>query len=219
VVRKRAYGQYCGFARALELVGERWALLVVRDLLVSAKRFSDLQRSLPGIPSNILTARLKEMEAAGIVQRRILPRPSGAIVYELTETGAALRPTVYALGRWGATMLGDPRPNEVLTPESLVTALYTTFQSKAAKGMTVSYELRFGPITIHARVKNGVLAAAEGALPGADAVIEAGSAFRALLAGEIEPRNAIKAGGVRMIRGSRSLLDTFTDLFRIQACA
>jgi DNA-binding HxlR family transcriptional regulator len=216
-LRKKAYGQYCGFARALELVGERWALLVVRDLLVGAKRFSDLQRSLPGIPTNILTARLKEMEAAGVVRRRLLPRPSAGVVYELTEMGSGLKPAVYALGRWGATLLGDPRPTEIVTPETLVTALHTTFQPKAAKGVTVSYELRFGPVTIHARVKNGVLTAAEGALPAADAIVEPGPAFRALLAREVTPREALTRGDVRMVRGSRSLLDTLTELFRIEA--
>ncbi|HEV2643341.1 MAG TPA: helix-turn-helix domain-containing protein, partial [Candidatus Elarobacter sp.] len=83
----RAYGQYCGFARALEVVGERWALLVVRDLLVGPKRFTDLLNGLPGIPSNILTARLKELENAGVARRRVLPRPARAVVYELTEYG------------------------------------------------------------------------------------------------------------------------------------
>ncbi|HEU5481442.1 MAG TPA: helix-turn-helix domain-containing protein, partial [Candidatus Tumulicola sp.] len=129
---KRTYGQYCGFARALELVGERWALMIVRDLLVEPKRFSDLQRGLPGIPTNILTARLKELEQSDIVRRRLLPRPSGAVVYELTETGRGLEAPVHALGAWGAKLLGDPRSHEIVTPDSLVTALRTTFQPAAA---------------------------------------------------------------------------------------
>src|ERR1700730_1429389 len=84
-VSGRTYGQYCGFARALEVVGERWALLVIRDLTVGPRRFTDLRRELPGIPTNILAARLKELELAGVVRRRILPRPAVAVVYELTE--------------------------------------------------------------------------------------------------------------------------------------
>ena len=95
----RAYGQFCGFSRALEVVGERWALLIIRDLLVQPKRFTDLRRGLPGIPTNILTARLKELEAAGIVERRLLPRPDGSVVYELTAYGAELEEVVDALGR------------------------------------------------------------------------------------------------------------------------
>ncbi len=86
-MKARVYGQYCGFSRALEVVGERWALLVVRDLLVGPKRFTDLLRGLAGIPTNVLTARLKELEHAGIVRRRVLPRPARAVVYELTEYG------------------------------------------------------------------------------------------------------------------------------------
>src|ERR1700737_2507239 len=98
----RAYGQYCGLARALEIVGERWAILVIRDLLVGPRRFTDLHRGLPGIPTHILTARLKELEEAGVVRRRVLPRPANSIVYELTEYGHELEEALQALGRWGA---------------------------------------------------------------------------------------------------------------------
>ncbi|HEX8861639.1 MAG TPA: helix-turn-helix domain-containing protein, partial [Actinomycetes bacterium] len=82
---RRTYGQYCGLAHAMELVGERWALLVIRDLLPGPKRFTDLRNGLPRIPTNILSARLKELEASGVVQRRLLPRPQGSVVYELTD--------------------------------------------------------------------------------------------------------------------------------------
>src|SRR3981081_3351856 len=93
-VTKRAYGQFCGLARAVELLGERWALLVVRDLLVSPKRFTDLRRALPRIPTNVLSDRLRELEDAGVVHRRVLPRPAGSIVYELTEYGEQLEDIV-----------------------------------------------------------------------------------------------------------------------------
>src|ERR1700736_6026184 len=108
----RVYGQYCGFSRALEVVGERWALLIVRDLLVGPKRFTDLQRGLPGIPSNVLTTRLKEFEESGIVLRRVLPRPGRGVAYELTEYGAELEEIVVRLGQWGARAMGDPRADE-----------------------------------------------------------------------------------------------------------
>jgi DNA-binding HxlR family transcriptional regulator len=215
VVAQRVYGQYCGFARALELVGERWALMIVRDLLVGPKRFSDLQRGLPGIPTNILTARLKEMEQAGIVHRRLLPRPAGSVVYELTPDGMELEAAVYALGRWGAKRLGDPRDYETVTPDSLVMALRTTFQPKAAKGVTVSYELRAGDIVWHAKIKNGKLDADTGPLPGADAIIEAGPGLRVLMARELTPSEAVKAGLVKQLHGRRELLDLFVSLFAI----
>jgi DNA-binding HxlR family transcriptional regulator len=213
-VKPRAYGQYCGFARALEIVGERWALLVVRDLLVSPKRFTDLLRGLPGIPSNVLTARLKELEEAGVVRRRVLPRPARSVVYELTEHGLELEAVVFSLGRWGAKLLGDPRPDEVVTPDSLVTALRTTFRPGAARGLRAGYELRMGEITIHARIENDTVEVAQGALPGADLVIEAGPAIRALMSGEMSPAEAIAGGSVHLT-GDPELLTRFSEIFRI----
>jgi DNA-binding HxlR family transcriptional regulator len=210
---KRVYGQYCGFARALELVGERWALMVVRDLLVSPKRFRDLQRGLPGIPSNVLAARLKEMETAGIVERRLLPG-SSRVVYELTSTGVALEPTVIELGRWGVKLLGSPRHGEIMTVSALVTALRSTFQAKAAKNVTASYELRVGDMVLNARIARGRLAVAPTPLPEADLTIEVGPALRDLLAGEVSPRKALSSGLVR-IRGNRAHLERFVEFFRI----
>lgn len=210
----RAYGQYCGFARAVEVVGERWAFLVIRDLLVGPKRFTDLHRGLPGIPTNILTARLKEMEQAGVVRRRVLPRPSGSIIYELTEYGKELEEIVVQLGRWGAKTLGVPRPDETVTVDSMVMALRSTFRPEAARKLRVSYELRMGEIVIHARIENGKIAVAQGPLPDADLVIEAGPAIKALLAREMTPREALASKAVQ-ITGDRALLDRFVEVFRI----
>ncbi len=214
-MKTRVYGQYCGFARALEAVGERWALLVVRDLLIGAKRFTDLLRGLPGIPSNVLTARLKELEHAGIVQRRVLPRPARAVVYELTEYGLELEPVVVELGRWGAKNLGDPRPDETITVDSLITALRTTFHPGAARGFRAGYELRVGEIVLHARVDDGHVEVAEGALPDADLAIETGPGIRALMAGEVSPADAIENGIVR-VTGDPELLTRFAEIFRIE---
>jgi DNA-binding HxlR family transcriptional regulator len=214
-VKTRAYGQYCGFARALEVVGERWALLVIRDLLVGSKRFTDLLHGLPGIPSNVLTARLKELENAGVVRRRVLPRPARAVVYELTEYGLELEPVVLELGRWGAKNLGDPRSDETITLNSLVTALRTTFHTDAARGLRAGFELRVGEIALHARVDDGRVAVAEGALPGADLIIEAGPGIRALMAGELSPADAIRTGTVHVI-GNPELLTRFAEIFHIE---
>jgi DNA-binding HxlR family transcriptional regulator len=214
-VKTRAYGQYCGFARALEVVGERWALLVVRDLLVGAKRFTDLLHGLPGIPSNVLTARLKELEHAGVVRRRVLPRPARAVVYELTEYGSELEAVVVELGRWGAKNLGDPRPHETITVDSLITALRSTFRGEAARGLRAGYELRVGEIVLHARVDDGRVAVGAGALPGADLAIEAGPGIRALMAGELSPAAAVETGMVHLT-GDPELLTRFAQIFRIE---
>lgn len=214
MVSKRTYGQFCGFARAVEIVGERWAMLVIRDLLVGPKRFGELQRGLPKIPTNILTARLKELEAAGIVQRRAASRPGGGVLYELTPRGADLEAPVLALGRWGAKLLDAPRPDEVVTNDSMIMALRTTFQPQAAAGVHASYELRMGPVVIHARIDDGNLAVAEGSLPDADLVIEAGPALKAVMANEISPREALANKSVR-VSGDPALFDRFAQLFRI----
>jgi DNA-binding HxlR family transcriptional regulator len=188
--------------------------LVVRDLLVAPKRFTDLLRGLPGIPSNILTARLKELENAGVVRRRLLPRPARAVVYELTEYGSELEAVVVELGRWGAKNLGDPRPDETITVDSLVTALRTTFHPEAARGFQAGYELRVGEIVLHARVDDGRVDAAAGPLPDADLSIDAGPGIRALMAGELSPAAAIENGTVRL-RGKPQLLTRFAEIFRI----
>lgn len=212
---KRQYGQFCGLVRAVELVGERWALLIVRDLLVSPKRYTDLKRGLPRIPTNVLSARLKELETAGIVERRLRPRPDGSVEYALTEYGADLEDVVLAFGRWGARALGEPGPDEIVTADSLVMALRSTFLPDAARAETdATYEIRVGDVVVCARVEGGQLAAAPGEADGADLVVETGPAFRALLAGELTPDDAL-ADGLVAITGPKELLAAFTRSFRI----
>lgn len=215
VVSTRTYGQFCGFARALEIVGERWAMMIVRDLLVGPKRFGELQRGLAKIPTNILTARLKELEAAGVVQRRASPQPGGGVLYELTPRGTELEAPVLALGRWGAkNLLDEPRPDEIVTNDSMIMALRTTFQPQAANGTRASYELRMGPIVIHARVADGKVAVGAGPLPDADLVIEAGPALKSVMAREITPKEAIDRNVVQLM-GDPKLFERFAELFRI----
>jgi DNA-binding HxlR family transcriptional regulator len=210
----RAYGQYCGLARAVEILGERWGLLIIRDLLVGPKRFTDLERGLPGIPTSVLASRLKELEGSGVVRRRVLPRPDGSIVYELTEYGSELEDVVVRFGRWGAKSLGDPRRDEIVTTDSMVMALRSTFRAQAARGVQAGYELRLGEIVVSARVANGQVAVAAGPLPAADLVIEAGPGIKGLIAGEISADDAIEQGVVR-ITGEPELLTQFARMFHI----
>jgi DNA-binding HxlR family transcriptional regulator len=215
-MKARAYGQFCGLARALEIVGERWAVLIVRDLLVGPKRFTDLHRGLPKIPTNILAARLKEFEGAGVVRRRVLPRPASSVIYELTEYGAELEDVVIRLGRWGAKLLDMPRPEEIVTVDSLVMAMRSTFHPEAARGLHAGYELRVGDIVLHARVDDGKLKAAAGPLQAPDLVIEAGPAIKDLMSGTIGPAEAIENGSVHL-KGDAALLTRFAEIFRIEA--
>jgi len=212
---RRDYGQYCGLARALEIVGERWALLIVRDLLVGPKRYTDLHNGLPRVPTNVLATRLKELEQAGVVTRRVLPRPASGVVYELTERGRDLEDAVIALGRWGARELAEPRPGEIATPSSVIMAMRSTFRPGRAHGLTVDYQLNSGGIALQIRIDHGRLTVTEGTLPRADLVIEAGAGLRPLISGEIEPAEAVRNGSVKMSGGDPALLDRFVEVFRI----
>jgi DNA-binding HxlR family transcriptional regulator/putative sterol carrier protein len=210
------YGSYCGIAYALELVGERWALLVVRDLILGPKRFTDLRRGLPRIPSNVLSARLKELEEADIVRRRLLPRPQTGVVYELTEFGRELEDTLLSLGRWGARTLAEPRPEDTVNADSMMLALRATFRPEAARGLRASYELRLGEIVFHARVDKSALQVGEGALADPDLTLETDLTLRRLMSGELSPRDAVKSGKVRIV-GEIDLLERFVEIFRIPA--
>jgi DNA-binding HxlR family transcriptional regulator len=213
-MRTRTYSQYCGLACALELVGERWALLIVRDLLLGPKRFTDLRRGLPRIPTNVLSSRLKELEEAGIVGRRILPRPSTGIVYELTECGRELEDVVLRLGLWGAKTMREPRPEDTVNADSLLLGLRALFRPEAARRLKAAYELRLGDLVVHARVDRGSLEVGEGPLDDPDLVLEMDFAFRAVLTGELDPAEAVESGQLRLA-GDRDLLEPFVEAFRI----
>lgn len=211
----RTYAQHCGIAHALDVIGERWALLVVRDLLPWPKRFTDLRRGLPRIPTNVLSARLKELEQAGVVRRRVLPRPSGAVVYELTEYGRELEPIMVQLLVWGSKLLGEPRPEDTTSASSLALGLHIAFRADAARDLRASYELRVGDdVAVHLTIDRGDLTIAEGPDPDADLRIETDLRLGAILRGELTPADARASGAVR-ITGDAGLLDRFVELFRM----
>jgi DNA-binding HxlR family transcriptional regulator len=213
-MKTRSYGKYCGLAHALELVGERWALVLVSDLIRGPKRFTDLQRGQPRIPSNVLSARLKELEDTGVVRRRVLPRPASGVGYELTEYGRELEDVVLRLGLWGAKSMPEARSDDVVTADTLLLALRSTFQPDAARELGADYELRFGEIVVHARVDHGALEVDEGPLPDADLVLETDVTLHPLLTGQLSPAEAIEGGRVR-VRGKRKLFERFVEVFHI----
>src|SRR5262249_22119370 len=147
---RKSYDQYCAVARTLDVVGERWTLLIVRDLMLGPKRYTDLRAGLPGVPTDILTARLRALEEAGFIQRRELPRPAPATVYELTEDGTRLRPVIGALARAGTPALDGPKAGEDVQAERLVLALGVTFRGDEFPKLTETYELIVddGPFTV-----------------------------------------------------------------------
>jgi DNA-binding HxlR family transcriptional regulator len=137
---EHSYHQYCPVAHALDLVGDRWSLLIIRDLLVGPKRFVDLQNGLPGLGTNILTARLKWLEQYGVIYRHFLPPPAASMVYELTEYGRQLEEPLSALARWGTQTLGALTPEQVIEPDAVMMALHGIFRRIA--GEQATYEIQ-----------------------------------------------------------------------------
>lgn len=210
----REYGQYGGIPRALELVGERWALLIVRDLLVGPRRYGELAAGLPRIPTNILAARLKELQAAGVLRRVPYSR---VIVYELTAYGRELEPVVLALGAWGFKSLGEPRDEQIITPDSMTMDLRTAFQPLVAANLpATSYAARLGAAELLIRVDGSVLDVTRGNGP-ADLSFAAGPDIRRLISGELAPDRAITTGVVEVLHGRGDLLDRFASTFHLAA--
>jgi DNA-binding HxlR family transcriptional regulator len=210
----RDYGQYSGITRALELVGERWALLIVRDLLVGPRRYGELAAGLPRIPSNILAARLKELQAAGVLRRA--PR-SRVVVYELTPYGRELEPIVLGLGAWGFKALGDPREAQVITPDSMTMDLRTAFRPEVAADLpATAYGALLGSAELLVRVDGSRLDVTRG-VGRVDLAFAAGPGIRRVISGELAPARAIATGVVEVLRGRGDLLDRFASTFHLAA--
>ncbi|WP_327090229.1 winged helix-turn-helix transcriptional regulator [Nonomuraea sp. NBC_01738] len=211
----REYGQFCGLARALEMVGERWTLLIVRDLLSGPRRYTDLRKGLPAIPTNILSARLKQLEETGLATRRALSHPERAVVYELTDYGRDLEPALIALGRWGAKTMTGPRPGEMITAESVAMAFRTTYRAEAAQGTTAGFEVGMGEFTLRLQITDGVLTVGIGPHPAPDLIVEnlTEQGIHALMTGAKSPDQAIADGSVR-VQGDPALLHRFIAAFR-----
>jgi DNA-binding HxlR family transcriptional regulator len=215
-VTKRTYGQYCAVARGLDIIGDRWTLLIVRDLLLGPKRYTDLLSGQPGIGTNLLATRLQQMEAAGLVERATLPPPAGSAVYRLTGTGAALEPVLAAIGHWGGQFLDAPLPTDTLVPRAYFVAIRHTFRPELADGLTETYELHVGGNVFEVRIDGGQCTTREGAARDPDTVITLDAAtLNALLLEGLAPREAIASRRVALT-GDPGALDRFLRLFAIR---
>lgn len=209
---KRSYGDACRFACALDLVGERWALLIVRELLLGPKRFTDLRHGLPNASPNILSERLRELEGGGVVHRRKLPPPAASQVYELTEWGRELEPVVTKLGAWGARSPLPPEHSEIGT-DSIVLALRSLFDADVADGVEASYALRLGEERFRVDVADGELGLERGEVESPALAIETDAPTLAgLLAGQLPLEDALASGAAR-IEGSKGEAFRFLALF------
>ena len=201
--KKRSYDQYCTVARALDVVGERWTLLVVRELSTGPKRFKDLLDGLPGIGTNLLTARLKALEGEGIVRRGTLPPPAGSNVYELTELGRSLEPVIVALSRWGSKLLDVPREEDDLRPGWAAVAIRSAVESEAASGPPRVYEFHIDGEAFHLRVGDGEVETRQGAAQDPDLIIRGETdAFLAVASGRLSPSEAAESGALRVEGGA-----------------
>ena len=209
---KRGYDDTCGTAHALELIGERWARLVLRELMLGGRRFSELKGDLPGISANVLTQRLTDLEARGLVVKKRLPPPASVQVYEATPWGLEAEPIVQALGRWAAR---SPRhdPTLPISGVSILLSFRTMFDPVRAQDMKATIAFRFGEDRYFVEIAGGKLVAHRGEPDSADLVI---TAEPTMLAAVIYGKQPLDLIG---IEGDRTLFQRFVDLFELPSKA
>ena len=208
---KRSYDDPCGVARALDIVGERWALLIVRELLLGPKRFGALASGLPGMSQNVLSQRLRELTGGGIVRRRTFGPPASSHAYELTERGRELEPVLLTLARWGSRI--PARSAAELSTDALMLALQTTFDPSAAGALRLRLELRIGDDRFRAEIGSGRFAISRGSGGRADAILTTGAAtLRAVVFGEQSVADAVGRGDLH-VDGDRQVAARFTRCF------
>jgi DNA-binding HxlR family transcriptional regulator len=214
VVGRRKYEDGCAIAQALDVIGERWALLVVRELVLGPKRFTDLLAGLHGVSSDVLTQRLRDLSDAGVVHRRRLGPPAAAWVYELTEWGAELEDIILELAEW-VHKSPHMRYDLPLGPDSLMLSLKTRFQSPAAEGMSASIGLSFGDVHFGVRIADGQLAIVRGDADDPDLILDTDEAtLLSLLNPDGSVDDAVSSGRLRLT-GDRALADRFRSLFPV----
>ena len=214
IVASRTYGQMCSVARALDVLGERWTLLVVRELLLGPKRFTDLLNALPAMGSNRLGDRLTGLQAAGVIAKRTLPPPAAAQVYELTESGERLRPAIYCLGAWGWQLpVAQNIDHESARAELIALGLAGTSPPALSAELSETYEFHVADECFHVTATRGVVAAHSGPAPvAADLLVECDlHTFLALATGELTASQAARRGHA-IVRGEAAV---FARAFRV----
>jgi DNA-binding HxlR family transcriptional regulator len=212
MARTRTIQDGCGIAHSQELLGQRWALLVVRELLLGPKRFTDLRAGIPDISPNVLGQRLRELEVSGIIRRRKLAPPAAAQVYELTDWGRELEPAVLALGRWASHSPGFPL-GAPMGPDSLVLALKTAFDPAKADGLEARYELLLDELPFEITVKGGGIEASRGEAGHPDATISSDTpTIAGVVFGGKHSGKAIETGDIEVEGNRRAVNALFRSL-------
>jgi DNA-binding HxlR family transcriptional regulator len=209
----KRYNQYCGLAYALDIVGERWTLLIVRELMAGPRRFKDLMAGLPGISTNLLTERLKHLEQQGLLTRRVLPPPAGSTVYELTELGLALEPALLELGKWGSQFVPPSAGGAaLLNVGSYALTLKTFFRPKLAQNVDETYELHIDNEVLQVQIKAGEIHVQQGNGLTVEAIFETDMpTYLGLLLRQIQPDQAISQGLIQ-VEGDPAALGRFLNL-------
>ncbi len=197
----RSYNQLCGLAYALDMIGERWTILIIRELMAGPRRFVDLIDGLPGISTNLLTERLKELEQHGVIRRRILPPPAASAVYELTAVGHALEPALLELGRWGRQFIPPMVEGlHVLHVGSYALTPKTFFRPALAQGVNETYALYIGAESQQIKIADGQIVVQQGEPAHAEMALYANvPVYLGLLLGEIDPDVALANGLIRVV--------------------
>lgn len=211
---KRWYDDACGTALALEFVGERWSLLILRELMFGPRRFGELRANLPGISANVLTQRLGGLEEAEILRRRTLPSPASVQVYELTSWGYEIEPILQTMGRW-ATRSSRHDPTLFLSPASAMLSLRTMIDADKARRERMAVAFRFPADTFVAELADGELAIRRGESDAADVTVATDTTTLVrTIYGKRPPAEAEAAGEMR-VSGDRAAFDRFVDLFHL----
>lgn len=202
----KTYGQYCGLAKALDLIGDRWTLLIVRELLIGECRYSDLQKGLPGIATNLLAARLEEMEQSGLVVRDELPPPAAAVVFRLTPRGEELRPVIRELGRWAGPLMTGRKKSEAARTRWMVLPAQFYLEDRLPADRAVSIQINAADESMVIESRGGKVKARTGSVPDPDLTLT-GSPELALgiMMGRLTKAEARKRG--LTIEGDARLLD------------
>lgn len=211
----RSYHQVCPLAYALDIVGERWTLLMVREMAHGPRRFSDLQRSLPGMGANLLTDRLRKLEQYGLIRQRHLPPPAASTVYELTETGDLLRPVLGTLTQFGLHFMPLPPPDDdTVTPNSLVGILRFRFNRETAVTQSHRVELHLDSDVVYAIIEPGTVQTGYGSLEATTLVLKGEPlALFQLFLHEITPETAVANKNITITQGDLAELKAFWNCF------
>lgn len=215
-MRRGRYHQFCALARALELLGERWTLLIVRELLLGPRRFTDLRERLDEISPSVLTGRLSRAEGLGLIRRSVLPPPAASTVYELTEAGAALRPAVFELIRWGGRFLFPPRKGERVEPDWMLLALAACARREASPPRSFLLNIREGKkeATVHVAGGPTGTVVSDRAAPADVTIVATVPTILSLMSGALDPLQALKERRID-VAGDRAVLADFSRLFDV----